>query len=469
MYKTRKRISVIVINILIIIAYICLMLALLPERDSSNTSILPTALVASVSFIMLVFGGNAVRQFVLTKVRKDTLESGETEILNAFINKLRFCYTLDDFYVAISENLEKQADCSVLLVDRKKNYVLYNSPNRLTTSDSVREKMFQNFPEQWQDSITFFDRHIGVTSNYKKARGFFIVYQQIHMYVFCRYTRLFDTHVYNNLFEEFKRFVNRSNTLSTLQEISSTTKEWEQLAITQQSFLPVVEKMKPIPKLKIATYFRPLVNVSGDYYSVLPIDSSKTLLVLGDVSGKGLPAALIMGLVMNTVKIIENKEDLVGVIGAIDKAIKGMHLQDKYTVIFLGIVDTEKMSIRYINASMSDPVILSPAPDGYRMKPLTSNASVVGILDMDLEHIQVAEKRLFRGDTILMATDGVSEVMDDNGVELGDTEIFRKTLKSGAAKSPKEFVDDIVKLIMDYNGDKKLHDDVTMMIAKVGY
>ena len=146
-----------------------------------------------------------------------------------------------------------------------------------------------------------------------------------------------------------------------------------------------------------------------------------------------------------------------------------MHLQDKYTVIFLGIVDTDKMKIRYINASMSDPVILSPAPDGYRMKPLTSNASVVGILDMDLESIQVAEKSLFRGDTILMATDGVSEVMDDSGVELGDTEIFRKTLQSGAAKSPKEFVQDIVNLIMEYNGGKKLHDDVTMMIAKVGY
>ena len=176
-----------------------------------------------------------------------------------------------------------------------------------------------------------------------------------------------------------------------------------------------------------------------------------------------------MGLVMNTVKIIENKEDLVGVVGAIDKAIKGMHLQDKYTVIFLGIVDTEQMKISYINASMSDPVILSPAPDGYRMKPLTSNASVVGILDMDLEHIQVAEKRLFRGDTILMATDGVSEVMDDAGVELGDTEIFKKTLQLGAAKTPKEFVQDIVNLIMEYNGDKKLPDDVTMMIAKVGY
>ena len=189
--------------------------------------------------------------------------------------------------------------------------------------------------------------------------------------------------------------------------------------------------------------------------------------MLGDVSGKGLPAALIMGLVMNTVQIIEDKNDLVGVLHAVDKAIKGMHLQDKYTVLFLGIVDTERMTIRYINASMSDPIILSPSPNGYRIKPLTSNASLVGILDVG--DVTVAEKRLFRGDVILMATDGVSEVMDDSGVELGDTDIFKKTLQLGAAKDPQKMVDDIVDLIMKYNGDKKLHDDVTMMIAKVGY
>ncbi|MCQ2598055.1 MAG: SpoIIE family protein phosphatase [Treponema sp.] len=468
MYKTSKRVALVAVNILIIVAYVVLMLTLLPGR-TSGAGIFEICLVSGVFFILIAYAANMVRQSVLARVRKMTIESGETEILSKFIEKLRFCYTLDDFYVAISEYLEKQADCAALLVERKQNYILYNSPNRLTTTDSIRDKLFLSFSEDWPDSFNYFDRHLGVTTNHRKSRGFFIVYQQIHLYVFCRYTRLFDPDVYNRLFEEFKRFISRSNTLSTLQEISSTTKEWEQLANTQQSFLPVIEEMPKIPKLQIATYFRPLVNVSGDYYSVLPINEHKTLLVLGDVSGKGLPAALIMGLVMNTVKIIENKEDLVGVLGAIDKAIKGMHLQDKYTVIFLGIVDTEEMKIRYINASMSDPVILSPAPDGYRMKPLTSNASVVGILDMDLENIQVAEKRLFRGDTILMATDGVSEVMDDAGVELGDTEIFKKTLQSGAAKSPKEFVKDIVDLIMEYNGGKKLHDDVTMMIAKVGY
>lgn len=464
MYKSRKRVALILINIFSIAAVIFVTIFLLPTRKSLALSIY-TGIVAAVIFLSIFFWGSKIKGFFLNKIRKQTLESGETVLLNEFINSIRSSYSLEDFYAAVADILEKQGDCSVLLIDRTKNYILYNSPNRITTSEDTREKLEQHFADSWRDGFFFFDRHLGVTSSYKKARGFFLCFEQQHFFVFCRYTRLFDLDVYQRLYEEYKRFISRTKTITTLSEISATTKEWEQLAETQQSFLP--QKIPNIPKLKIATYYRPLVNVSGDYYSILPIDKNKTLLMLGDVSGKGLPAALIMGLVMNTVKIIEDKEDLVSVLHSIDKAIKSMHLQDKYTVLFLGIVDTEKMKIRYINASMSDPLILSPSPDGYRIKPLTSNASLVGILDVG--DVTVQEKRLFRGDTILMATDGVSEVMDDDGVELGDTDIYKKTLVAGASKTPQEFVNDIVDLIWKYNGDKKLHDDVTMMIAKVGY
>ena len=218
-------------------------------------------------------------------------------------------------------------------------------------------------------------------------------------------------------------------------------------------------------KLDIAAYFRPLVNVSGDYYTVLPMDDHKTLVMLGDVSGKGLAAALVMGLVMNTVKIISNKEDLAGVVKAIDKAIKGMHLQDKYTVLFIGIIDTEKMTIRYVNASMSDPIIVTRAPDGYKIKPLTSNCSLIGIIDLD--DVEVAEQQLFRDDLILMASDGVSEVMDENGVELGDTELYLNTIKNSAYKSAHHIINDIADLVLSYNGGKKLRDDVTMLTVKV--
>ena len=463
MYKTRKKLYYMIVNAAVLFLSVALSL-LLVKKNVGNALPVILAGVPACIFLLALVSGAAVRHTIDARLRKKYLESGETAYLEEFIDRLRFCYSYDDLYKVFAEILEFKADCSVLLVDRAKKYVLYNSPNRISSYSDIRERLLSNFELNWEDGFYFMGQNLGIVSDYRQARGFFICYQGIHCFIFNRYTRLFDMNIYSKLQEEFCRFFDRTKIIANLSEISSLTKEWEQLAETQVSFLP--RKMPDIPHLKIAAYYRPLVNVSGDYYTVLPIDSSRTLLMLGDVSGKGLPAALIMGLVMNTVKIMENKNDLVGLIKAVDKAIKGMHLLDKYTVLFLGIVDTELMKISYINASMSDPIILTRAPDGYRIKSLASNASLVGIIDMD--DVSVSEQRLFRGDTILLATDGVSEVMDDSGVELGDTDIFKETLTSSASKSPQQFVDDIVDLIMRYNGDKRLHDDVTMMVVKVG-
>ena len=114
---------------------------------------------------------------------------------------------------------------------------------------------------------------------------------------------------------------------------------------------------------------------------------------------------------------------------------------------------------------MSDPIIVTRAPDGYKIKPLTSNCSLIGIIDLD--DVEVAEQRLFRDDLILMASDGVSEVMDENGVELGDTELYLNTIKNSAYKSAHHIINDIADLVLSYNGDKKLRDDVTMLTVKV--
>lgn len=463
MYKTKRRVIYFIINAAVLLLSVIVSI-LIVLKGSDSRSIFVYFGIPAVIFLSFLVAGSSIRHHADNFLRVKNLESGYTAYINKFIDALRFCYSFDDFYKQISEILELQADCAVLFIDREKNYVLYNSPDRISSYYTTRDVLSNNFPAGWKDGFYYLGNKYGIVSSYRQARGFFICYQGKQFFVFNRYTMLFDTEIYSKLTEEFFRFIERTKIISNLSEISSLTKEWEQLADTQVSFLP--HDIPNIPHLKIATYYRPLVNVSGDYYSILPIDSSKTLLMLGDVSGKGLPAALIMGLVMNTVKIIENKEDLVALIKAVDSAIKGMHLQDKYTVLFLGIVDTEEMKIRYVNASMSDPIVLSRAPDGYRIKELTSSASVVGIIDMDDVHVN--EMRLFRGDTILLATDGVSEVMDDNGVELGDTEEYIQTLKSSAAKQPQQFVEDIVDLIMRYNGDKRLHDDVTMMVAKVG-
>ncbi|MDO4507038.1 MAG: SpoIIE family protein phosphatase [Spirochaetales bacterium] len=464
MYKTKKRI-VKTIKAFILLALIAALIVVLTpyvndNRISANLFRFATACVVFTVFSVVL---KKLQSNTLFFIRKKELFTKETGILNQFIDKMRFCYSLDDFYEAIGSILEMKGDCSVLLVDREKNYVLYNSPDRLSCSAQTMRTLELNYPADWRDGYCFIGDELGIVTKYSQSRGFILSKNKIHLYVFCRYTRLIDLEIYKTLVEEFERFLERSKTISDLSEIASLSREWKQLADTQQSFLPL--NMPKIDKLSIAAYYRPLVNVSGDYYSVLPISPTKTLLMLGDVSGKGLAAALVMGLVMNTAKILEDKEDLPGMIMAIHKAIKGMKLQDKYTVLFLGVVDTEKMVIRYVNASMSDPLIITNSPSGYRIKPLTSNCSLVGIIDID--EVEVAEQRLFRDDVILMASDGVSEVMNDEGVELGDTELYENTIKKSAAKSPKEFIDDVVNLIMEYNGGKKLRDDVTMMVAKV--
>ena len=183
MYKTRKRAVLISINVLTILCFIGACLLLLPQKTTEGFSWI-TLLVAFIVFFATVFWGNRFRSFLMAKVRKDTLETGETVILNDFINRLRFCYSLDDFYVVIGNILEKQGDCSVLLIDRTKNYILYNSPNRITSSDAIREKMCQNFEENWKDGYYYFDRHFGVTSRLKKSRGFFLCSEKQHMFVF---------------------------------------------------------------------------------------------------------------------------------------------------------------------------------------------------------------------------------------------------------------------------------------------
>lgn len=464
MYKNKKLlVSIAAFSVLFCIMAFAIYFVINSMRKSPYDFIFFPVITAGTILMVLFVVATMLRRRILEKLKERALNSDETKILTDFIDELRFCYSLDDFYEAIGSVLEVRGDCSVLVVNSESNYVLYNSPSRLSCDENIMSTLELNYPSNWEDGLFFMGERYGVVSNVKLSRGFFICKDKIHFYVFCRYTKLFDSEIFKILFDEFSRMLARTSTISTLTEISSVSKEWKQLADTQKSFLPPV--MPKIDHLSVAAYFRPLVNVSGDYYTVLPISPTKTLLMLGDVSGKGLAAALVMGLVMNTVKILENKEDLPGVIRAVHKAIKGMKLQDKYTVVFIGIVDTEKMVIRYVNASMSDPLIITNSPSGYKIKPLTSNCSLVGIIDLD--EINVDEQRLFRDDVILMASDGVSEVMNEEGVELGDTELYENTIKKSAKKSPQEFINDVVNLIMDYNGGKKLRDDVTMMVAKV--
>ncbi len=429
------------------------------QRDS----LIVLALLVGPLFVLFFY----VRRFVLkslaARLRKRHFEEGDTGLMTAFLNRLRVCFTSNDFLDAVKTSLEYQADGALLLMRNESGEIIYSSPSAISANDSTTIFIKQHYMN-WSEGIYFIDQSLGLVSEYVKSRGFFIVTKGYQLWIFVRYCKLLEPEIFGTIRKEFEAYVERTKTVEEMFAISALAKEWDLIAETQASFLP--KNIPELKKLDIASYYRPLVNVSGDYFDVLRIDENRTLLVLGDVSGKGLAAALIMGIIMSTIRITEDKTNLKQLLLNVDQAIKGMRFEDKYTVIFIGLVDVEEKKLTYVNASMADPLVISQTATGWRVRSIESNNSLVGLIPID--DVQVDELSIRTGDIILIASDGVSEVSNDEGVQLGDTELYQNTIKKAATGTAQEVVDSVSNLVLRYVGDRKLRDDVTMLAAKVG-
>lgn len=429
---------------------------------SRELNFLGILLVAGTAFVLLRMFYDNITQRIYAFLKDLFFNRGDTQLLVNFVDRLRFCFTIGDLISAFREILEKRSDSTIMFLDMTKRYMVYNSPTIIGMDQHVFDELVRHY-ESWKDGIYFFDDNLDLVSDHRKGRGFFVVSGNLHCYVFMRFVRNMDKEVFPQIFTEYANFLKRNETIEKMFAIAAVSKEWSMVAETQRAFLP--KKLPDIPKVELASYFKPLVNVSGDYYDVLPLDADRTLLLLGDVSGKGLAAALIMGIVVNTIRIMEKKDDLELVVRTVDGAIKGMKLQDKYTVLFLGLLDTKKMELSYVNASMADPLIISETKAGRQIRRLGSNCSVVGILDLDT--VGVDTVKLLPGDVILMASDGVSEVSNEQGEMLGDTEGWIDFVVDESRCSAQEFVQKLSNLVFKHAAGTKLRDDVTVLVAKV--
>ena len=419
--------------------------------------------IFAIASIMVSMGTS----FLSYRVREGIYKETETALFDSFINKLRFCYTRENLIEAIQQDLEYKADCSVLFTNTDTDLVIYNSTSTYVSDPDIYAKLAHRFSvewlEHWGEGLYLLDSDMQMTTDKKKARGLVIAYSSARFFIICRYIRAVEPEIFLQFFTEFKNYFGREKTLSQLLYYSELAQEWQMVANTQHAFLP--QKIPALDKLEIGVYFRPLVNVSGDYYDIVPIDEDKTLIITGDVSGKGLAAALVMGVVVNTIRIMDNKEDLAGLIFAVDSAIKRMNLLDKYTVVFLGLIDTKAMKIRYVNASLEAPMIFTKAAEGYKVKQLDSNCSVIGIIDID--SVTVAEKPLYRNDFVVITTDGIPEITNEEGVELGNNEVYVDSLKSFASSDAPEIVEKIADLGLNYSAAKAFRDDTTILAVKL--
>jgi sigma-B regulation protein RsbU (phosphoserine phosphatase) len=178
----------------------------------------------------------------------------------------------------------------------------------------------------------------------------------------------------------------------------------------QTLMLPQDNPMESV--LNIEAISIPAKEVGGDYYDYFPFSDHQLLLAIGDVTGKGVPAALMMATIKAALQIrTESTTDVREIMTSLDKLICDQAPRSKqYMTLFLGIIDVHAQTITYCNAGHNFPYIISPSNGELRY--LENSSLPLGFIKEDTypSHTHT----FLEEDILFFYTDGIIEVMDEN-------------------------------------------------------
>lgn len=253
------------------------------------------------------------------------------------------------------------------------------------------------------------------------------------------------------------------------QEKSRLESELEIAREVQRQLFPQV-----IPKvggLELYGVCKPARTVSGDYYDFIELGSNRVGLVLGDISGKGISAALLMAAIQSSLRAqFYNGHSRLGLPGgqmpSTSEIVHRLNRQlfeststEKYATFFYAMYDGPTRRLAYTNAGHLPPVLFRRGG----VQRLAEGGTVVGLFSpMDYEQATVD---LEPGDVFLAFTDGLTEPENIYGEEFGEERLLEVAKR--ALNSPLEvMVQEIYRSVSDWTGSPELQDDMTLIVAK---
>lgn len=230
----------------------------------------------------------------------------------------------------------------------------------------------------------------------------------------------------------------------------------------QKGLLPSV--LPEIPGFDIAATNISSKQVGGDYYDVIPIGDGRYIVAIGDVSGKGTPASLLMANIQATIRALVSL-DLS--LAELTRRVNDLMCQntgaDKFITFFWAVIDPAAMTMTYVNAGHNYPFLIHA--DG-SVDRLDRGGMILGILKTIVPY-EEALISLQPGDMVVMFTDGVSEAMSKEGKEYGEPRLER-VIKEARKESAANVLETIYKDILSYAAGAQQSDDITMMVVKAG-
>ncbi len=223
----------------------------------------------------------------------------------------------------------------------------------------------------------------------------------------------------------------------------------------QMSMVP--KEFPPFPDRKdldIAAAIYPAKEVGGDLYDYF-IRDERLFFCVGDVSGKGVPASLVMAVTRTSFRNMSAHVSSPGrIVSAMNDSVTSMNESSMFVTLFCGVLDLAKGVLRYCNAGHNPPMILT---DSIRTLPVESNLPL-GIVS-GFEYAE-QEVRFNFDDAVFLYTDGISEAENANHEQFGEE---RMTEALRGWKSAAEHLDNIKQRVSDFVGDAPQSDDITAL------
>ncbi len=244
------------------------------------------------------------------------------------------------------------------------------------------------------------------------------------------------------------------------QQRDDLLKDVELAAQVQRLFLPLGRPA--IAGLEIAGMMHPARGVGGDYYDYIPIDAHTIQVVIADVAGKGVPAALLMSATAAALRLEANHDrNMLKQVERLNTGILSVSDEERYVTLLIAEIDTRRRVIQYVNCG-HNPALLFRAKTG-ALRRMDSSCPPIGLSPDEI--CELASADLTGGDVLVFYTDGVTEAENRFGEEFG-LERLSTVVRDGSSLSAEGLTVNIFNSAADFCGDVGFHDDVTIVVVK---
>jgi hypothetical protein len=210
----------------------------------------------------------------------------------------------------------------------------------------------------------------------------------------------------------------------------------------------------------------PAGHVGGDFYDQFPVNGDGLALVLGDVSGKGIPAALLMGVLHGAVRSSSwtespwyHEECSRHLNQLLCERVSG----ERYASMFWAYFEPQSRTLHYVNAGHCPPLLIRKNADQVEIVRLEKGGPVLGLLPNARYEQGTIEVR--SDDLMVLYSDGVVEAENSAGEEFGEQRLFA-LLEASAAKNSEQVHHEVMQAVRKFAGTTNLQDDLTLLVAR---